>query len=469
MTQSLAGHAWWLASRASGLVALALVTVSVVLGLTMAGKLSKKPSAGRVLSAIHEQTAVTGLVAIAVHGLTLLGDAWLNPGPAGIAVPFLMAYRPLFTGFGIIAGWLAALLGLSFYVRRRIGPRLWRQAHKATIFVYILGVAHTLGAGTDAAAPGSIGRSPSAPRSSASSSLPGWSMASARAGRRRSEPDPRCPWPGGDRPSRRSGRSRDRADRSAGILVVGAASLQRCVETLRSRGYDGGIRIVCGEPELPYDRPPLSKGLLAGDLHDRDVAFRDRDWYEDQCVELILDRRATKLEAKKHTVELGDCTTLRYEKLLIATGSAARRLPALQGYSNVHYLRTIEDARRLRDEVSRGARLVIVGAGFIGQEVAATARQAGAEVKIVEALAAPLAGVLGEDVGRRLMRMHDEEGVEVRLSTMLEGARGNGAVEELILTGGERLECDAVVVGVGVSPVRRVAPGQRPRDRRSAH
>ena len=153
MTQSLAGHAWWLASRASGLVALALVTVSVVLGLTMAGKLSKKPGAGRVLSAIHEQTAVTGLVAIAVHGLTLLGDAWLNPGPAGIAVPFLMAYRPLFTGFGIIAGWLAALLGLSFYVRRRIGARLWRQAHKATIFVYVLGVAHALGAGTDASSP----------------------------------------------------------------------------------------------------------------------------------------------------------------------------------------------------------------------------------------------------------------------------------------------------------------------------
>jgi methionine sulfoxide reductase heme-binding subunit len=153
MTQGLAGHAWWLASRASGLVALALVTVSVVLGLTMAGKLSKKPGAGRVLSAIHEQTAVTGLVAIAVHGLTLLGDAWLNPGPAGIMVPFLMAYRPLWTGFGIIAGWLAALLGLSFYMRRRIGPRLWRQAHKATIVVYILGVAHTLGAGTDASSP----------------------------------------------------------------------------------------------------------------------------------------------------------------------------------------------------------------------------------------------------------------------------------------------------------------------------
>jgi methionine sulfoxide reductase heme-binding subunit len=153
MSSALGQHVWWLASRASGVVALCLVTISVVLGLTMAGKLSRKPGAGRVLSAIHEQTAVTGLVAIAVHGLTLLGDPWLNPGPAGISIPFLMAYKTLWVGLGITAGWLAALLGLSFYIRRRIGPRLWRRAHKATVLVYVLGVAHTLGAGTDASSP----------------------------------------------------------------------------------------------------------------------------------------------------------------------------------------------------------------------------------------------------------------------------------------------------------------------------
>jgi sulfoxide reductase heme-binding subunit YedZ len=153
MSSALGQHVWWLASRASGIVALGLVTVSVLLGLTMAGKLSRKPGAARVLSAIHEQTAVTGLIAIAVHGLTLLGDPWLNPGPAGIAIPGLIAYKTLWVGLGITAGWLAALLGLSFYVRRRIGPRLWRRAHKATVLVYALGVAHTLGAGTDAASP----------------------------------------------------------------------------------------------------------------------------------------------------------------------------------------------------------------------------------------------------------------------------------------------------------------------------
>ena len=153
MTQPLTQHVWWLASRASGVVALGLVTISVLLGLTMAGKLSRKPGAGRVLSAIHEQTAMTGLLAIAVHGLTLLGDPWLNPGPAGIAIPFTITYKTFWVGLGITGGYLAALLGLSFYVRRRIGPRLWRRAHKATVLVYALGVAHTLGAGTDASSP----------------------------------------------------------------------------------------------------------------------------------------------------------------------------------------------------------------------------------------------------------------------------------------------------------------------------
>jgi methionine sulfoxide reductase heme-binding subunit len=153
MNTDLAQHAWWLASRASGIVALVLVTISVGLGLTMAGRWARKPGLPRVLAAIHEQTAVTALVAIAVHGVTLLGDPWLNPGPAGIVVPFTMQYRPLWTGLGIVAGYLGALLGLSFYIRRRIGPRLWRQAHRLTVVVYGLAVAHTLGAGTDASTP----------------------------------------------------------------------------------------------------------------------------------------------------------------------------------------------------------------------------------------------------------------------------------------------------------------------------
>jgi len=143
-----AEYGWWLASRAAGIVALLCIALSVGIGLAMAGRVSRHR-----LFALHQHTALIGLVAIAVHGITLLGDRWLHPGPVGIAVPFAMEHDPLWTGLGIIAGYLAAALGLSFYARRRIGAKRWRRLHKATILVYLLAVAHTLGAGSDAGTP----------------------------------------------------------------------------------------------------------------------------------------------------------------------------------------------------------------------------------------------------------------------------------------------------------------------------
>jgi methionine sulfoxide reductase heme-binding subunit len=143
-------YGWWLASRASGLVALLLLGASVGLGLAMAARALRKPGLPRIVLALHEHLALASLVAIGVHGLTLLGDRWLHPGPVGIAVPFAMGYRPLFTGLGIIAGYLGAALGLSFYVRKRLGAKRWRTAHRLTPLVYVLAVTHTLGAGTDA-------------------------------------------------------------------------------------------------------------------------------------------------------------------------------------------------------------------------------------------------------------------------------------------------------------------------------
>lgn len=146
-------HGWWLASRASGVVALALVTASTLLGLAMAARLLRRPGLAPRLVTLHEQLALSSLVAIAVHGLTLLGDPWLHPGLAGIAVPGVVAYRPGFVAVGIVGGWLTALLALSFYARRWVGARRWRSLHRLTGVAYVLALIHTLGAGTDASAP----------------------------------------------------------------------------------------------------------------------------------------------------------------------------------------------------------------------------------------------------------------------------------------------------------------------------
>jgi ferredoxin-NADP reductase len=143
---------WWLASRASGIVALLCIAVSVGLGLAMAGKVAARPL-GPALLALHQHTALAGLVAIAVHGITLLGDGFLSPSLGDIAIPFTSTFAPVWVGLGVTGGWLAAILGLTYYARDRIGPRRWRSLHRATILVYVLAVAHTLGAGTDASEP----------------------------------------------------------------------------------------------------------------------------------------------------------------------------------------------------------------------------------------------------------------------------------------------------------------------------
>jgi NADPH-dependent 2,4-dienoyl-CoA reductase/sulfur reductase-like enzyme len=238
-----------------------------------------------------------------------------------------------------------------------------------------------------------------------------------------------------------------------GIVIVGGGlAAQRCAETLRRRGYEGMLRMVCAEPEPPYDRPPLSKEMLAGKTAEEDLAYRPSWWYEEKQVELLLGVRAERLDPGARRLRLDSGAELPYEKLLVATGGSARRLPFLEGFENVHYLRTLADARRLRGEVREGARLAIVGAGFIGQEVAATARRLGAEVTMLEALDVPLAPILGEEVGAWFAALHTDEGVRLLTGAMLEGARGKGRVEELLLADGRRFACDAVVVGIGTVP-----------------
>ncbi len=236
------------------------------------------------------------------------------------------------------------------------------------------------------------------------------------------------------------------------LIVGGGLAAQRCAETLRRRGYEKPIRIACAEPDAPYDRPPLSKVLLAGKVEEETVAYRSPSWYQEQDVELLLGARAEQLDDIAHTVRLDTGAELSYEKLLVATGSSARQLPFLRDFENVHSLRTLADCRRLRTELAPGAHLVVVGAGFIGQEVAATAREIGVEVTMIEALETPLAPILGPKIGTWFADLHREEGVEVMTGSMLERARGSERVEELILLDGRRVPCDAVLVGVGTVP-----------------
>jgi sulfoxide reductase heme-binding subunit YedZ len=140
---------WWLVSDASGIVGLMLISLSVFVGLAMAAKTFKRPTVKRGATRLHEHVALAALAAIALHGLALLGDHWLKPGWRGITIPFALSYKPGFTGIGIIAGYLAALMGPSFYLRRRIGARRWRKLHRGIVVVWILSVIHALGAGSD--------------------------------------------------------------------------------------------------------------------------------------------------------------------------------------------------------------------------------------------------------------------------------------------------------------------------------
>jgi len=171
----------------------------------------------------------------------------------------------------------------------------------------------------------------------------------------------------------------------SGVVIVGGGlAAQRCAETLRRSGYEQRILMICGEPHLPYDRPPLSKELLLTASVEESLSFRSAGWYEEQAVALGLGVRAVGLDEREMTVHLGDGSRVSYERLLIATGARPRRPRMFDGFENVTTLRTREDAARLRAALVPGTRLLVVGAGFIGQEAASAARAAGVQTTIIE-------------------------------------------------------------------------------------
>jgi NADPH-dependent 2,4-dienoyl-CoA reductase/sulfur reductase-like enzyme len=236
------------------------------------------------------------------------------------------------------------------------------------------------------------------------------------------------------------------------IVVVGASLAGlRAAEALRSEGFDGTIRMVGGEDRLPYDRPPLSKQILAGDWQPDRLVLQP-DPVADLDVDLHLASWATGLDPGRKVVTTteGDLT---FDGCVLATGSIVRTLPGQPDLAGIHTLRTVDDALALRADLDAGpARVVVIGAGFIGAEVAATARGRGLEVTILEGLPVPLQRGLGDRMGMRMADVHRAHGVDLRLGVAVQAIEGGQRVERVRLADGSVLPADVVVVGIGVRP-----------------
>jgi len=234
------------------------------------------------------------------------------------------------------------------------------------------------------------------------------------------------------------------------VVVGGGLAAGRAVEELREAGFDGRIVLFCAEDHLPYERPPLSKGYLLGN-DELDVVFvHPQEWYDEHDVDVRLGTSVTGIDlAGKQVVT--DAGHESYDKLLLATGAQPRRLDT--GAAPSAYLRTIEDSQRLKEAFAAGQRVVLVGGGWIGLEVAAAAREAGCEVTVLEALELPLVRVLGPEVAQVFARLHQEHGVELRTGVQVTGFEVDGVV----LDGDEKVTADLVVVGVGALPDTELA------------
>ncbi|ADG79673.1 FAD-dependent pyridine nucleotide-disulfide oxidoreductase OS=Tsukamurella paurometabola (strain ATCC 8368 / DSM / CCUG 35730 / CIP 100753 / JCM 10117 /KCTC 9821 / NBRC 16120 / NCIMB 702349 / NCTC 13040) OX=521096 GN=Tpau_3081 PE=4 SV=1 [Tsukamurella paurometabola] len=231
------------------------------------------------------------------------------------------------------------------------------------------------------------------------------------------------------------------------IIVGGGLAAAKAAEALRDQGHDGPLTVIGAEHHRPYERPPLSKGYLQGTSDRDDVFTLDEQWYAEHDVALRTGVRVTEIERAEHTVTLANGESLRYDKLLLATGSRARELPGADGG---HYLRTLDDSDRLREVFARGGHLGVVGAGWIGLEAAAAARGAGLEVTVVEPAAQPLVGALGPELGQVFADLHRAHGVDLRTATTVESVLPGG--KGLVLGGGEEIATDAVLVGIGAEP-----------------
>ena len=236
------------------------------------------------------------------------------------------------------------------------------------------------------------------------------------------------------------------------VIVGGGLAAARAAEQLRKAEYPGPVTIVSDEARLPYDRPPLSKDVLHADLDD--VTLKPAEFYDENNITVRLGSAAVSLDTAARTLTLADGAVLGYDDLVIATGLAPKRIPSFPALEGIRVLRSLDDALALRAHAATARHAVIIGAGFIGCEVAASLRKLGVDVVLVEPQPAPLASVLGEEVGNLVTRLHRAEGVDVRTGIGVAEVRGeNGHVSAVVLSDGSELAADLVVVGIGSRPV----------------
>jgi 3-phenylpropionate/trans-cinnamate dioxygenase ferredoxin reductase component len=247
--------------------------------------------------------------------------------------------------------------------------------------------------------------------------------------------------------------SRGASDRDRVVVVGGSLAGLRAVEELRRLGYDGEIAVVGAEPHEPYDRPPLSKEVLAGDAEAHDIALR-RQPLDDLDAMWHFGRRATALDVGNRAVTLDDGTVLAGTRgVVVATGATPRPLPGMPALEGIHMLRTVDDCLAIRADLdARPARVVVVGAGFIGAEVAATCRRRHLDVTVLEALPSPMVRGLGPVLGDVLAALHRDHGVDLRTGVGVDGFDGDTRIERVRLADGTTVDADVVVVGVGVAP-----------------
>ncbi len=238
------------------------------------------------------------------------------------------------------------------------------------------------------------------------------------------------------------------------VTIVGASLAGlNAAEALRRDGFDGPVTLIGAESHLPYDRPPLSKQVLAGEWEPERAALTDAEELDDDGIEVRLGLRATALDLTARELALHTGETVAFDGLIIATGARCRTMPGTQGLSGVHVLRSLDDCLALRADLeAMPQRVVVVGAGFIGAEVAATARGRGLDVTVVEALPTPLSRVLGDEMGRVCAEVHRDHGVDLRTGVGVDSIRGAGRVERVALSDGSTVDADVVVVGIGVTP-----------------